>query len=225
MNSFSYSHFPLNCLWRYRFKFWSRFWQESSGSLFQHSWSSCQFGSVGCGGIGLCDVLVCAESKVSDPRHLSELRVSGFGCPQQILRNSAPGAQGLALYVRVGFCSFRQGKLESSCHESCVFRICIRIKNFYVYSFYRNPGHDGSLYDCLLDSMAPVQSDDDKALFVFVGDANAHHSEWLYFVSLTERHGRNALHFCNLSGCEQLVRCPTHLLITDSILWWRMSLT
>ena len=40
-------------------------------------------------------------------------------------------------------------------------------------------GHDGSLFDCLFESMALVQSVDDKAVFVFVGDANAHHSEWL----------------------------------------------
>ena len=40
------------------------------------------------------DVLVSAESKVSDRLHLSELRIPGFGCPQQRLRNSTPGAQG-----------------------------------------------------------------------------------------------------------------------------------
>ena len=39
-------------------------------------------------------VFVCAESKVSDRRHLSELRIPGFGCPQQRLRNSSPGAHG-----------------------------------------------------------------------------------------------------------------------------------
>ena len=49
----------------------------------------------------------------------------------------------------------------------------------------------------------------DKA--VFVGDTNAHHSEWLESVSPTDRHGRHALGFCNLSGCEKLVRCPTHI--------------
>ena len=36
---------------------------------------------------------------------------------------------------------------------------------------------DGSLYNCHLDSMARVQTIDDKAVFAFVGDANAHHSE------------------------------------------------
>ena len=45
----------------------------------------------------------------------------------------------------------------------------------------------------------------------FVGDANAHHSEWLESVSPTDRHGRDAHDFSNLSGCEQLVRGPTHI--------------
>ena len=95
-------------------------------------------------------------SNVSDRRHLSELRAPGFGYPQHRPRNSTPGAQGTALYVSEGFCSFRQSKFECSCHESCVFRICSRINNFYVYAFYHNPGHD-SLYNCVcLDSIARV---------------------------------------------------------------------
>ena len=76
-----------------------------------------------------------------------------------------------------------------------MFRICSRINNFYVYGFSRNPEHDGSLYDCLHDSTARVQSVDDNPVFVFVGDANGHHSEWLDSVSLTDRHGRDALDF------------------------------
>ena len=79
------------------------------------------------------------ESKVSDRRHLAELRLPGFGCLQQRLRNSSPGAQGMAQYVRERFRSFRQSKLECSCHESF---ICSRINNFYVYAFYHEPGHD-----------------------------------------------------------------------------------
>ena len=157
------------------------------------------------------DVLVCAESKVSDRCHLSKLHNPDFGCPQQRLRNSPPGAQGMALYVREGFRSIQQSKLEGSCHESCVFRISSRINNFYVYALYFNPGHDGSVYDCILDSMARVQSVDDKAVFVLVGDANSHHSEWLESVSHTDRHGLDALDFCNQSGCEQLVPCPNHI--------------
>ena len=30
-------------------------------------------------------------------------------------------------------------------------------------------------------------------------------------VSPTDRHGRDALDFCNLSGCELLVLCPTEI--------------
>ena len=30
-------------------------------------------------------------------------------------------------------------------------------------------------------------------------------------VSPTDRHGCDALDFCNLMGCEQFVRCPTHI--------------
>ena len=46
---------------------------------------------------------------------------------------------------------------------------------------------------------------------IFVGDANAHHSEWLESVSPTDRIWRDALGFCNMSGCEQLMPCPTHI--------------
>ena len=66
-------------------------------------------------------------------------------------------------------------------------------------------------YDCMLGSMGQVQSIDSKAVFVFVGDANAHHLEWLEVVSPTDGHGRDALDFCNLAGCEQMVRGATHI--------------
>ena len=42
-----------------------------------------------------------------------------------------------------------------------------------MYAFYHSPRHDGSLYDCLLDSMARVKSVDDKTVFIFVSDINA----------------------------------------------------
>ena len=58
--------------------------------------------------------------------------------------------------------------------------------------------------------MARVQSVDDQAVFVFVGDADAHQIEWLESESPTGGHGRYALDFCNLSGSEQLMSCATH---------------
>ena len=53
------------------------------------------------------DVLVCAESKDSDRRHLSELRIPVYCCPQHRLRNSTL-AQDMAIYVMELFHSFRQ---------------------------------------------------------------------------------------------------------------------
>ena len=174
--------------------------------------------------------MVCAETKDSDRRHLSELRVPGFGCPQlteaEEFHSWCPGVgipPSHALYMRERFRAFRQSKFECACHESCVVRICGKVKHFYVYAFYRNPGHDGSRYDCMLGSVGQVQSINSKALFVFVGDPNAHHLEWLESVSPTDGHGRDALDFCNLAGCEQMVRGATHiasntlhLVITDA---------
>ena len=60
------------------------------------------------------DVLVCAQSKVCNRRHLSELRIPGFGCPQQRLRNSSPGAQ--VMLFMLGYDSAPSGRASS-----CVF--------------------------------------------------------------------------------------------------------
>ena len=92
-----------------------------------------------------------------------------------------------------------------------VFWICCSINKNYVYVLYWNPEHCGSHYYCPLDSMALVQSVDDKAVFIFVGDANSHHSESLESVIPTDRHGGDALDFCTLSGCEQFMRGATHI--------------
>ena len=57
--------------------------------------------------------------------------------------------------------------------------------SYFMFTFYHNSGHYGLLYGCRLDSMARVQSVDDKAVFVFVGDENAH-PEWLQLVFCTD---------------------------------------
>ncbi len=70
---------------------------------------------------------------------------------------------------------------------------------------------DDSISDCLLTAMATIQDEDRKAAFIFVGDFNAHHCEWLGSVSPTDSHGSAALDFANVSMCSQLVPGPTHL--------------
>ena len=59
------------------------------------------------------------------------------------------------------------------------------------------------------------------ASFLFVGDLNGHHQEWL-FSTTSNRHGVAALDFVTVSGCDQLVLGRTHarggtldLLMTD----------
>ena len=94
-------------------------------------------------------------------------------------------------------------------------------QNFYVYSLYRNPDLDDLIYDCLLTSMAAVQAEDVHASFLFGGDLNGHHQEWLGSI-MTNSHGVAAFDFTSVSGCDQLVVGPTHarggildLLMTD----------
>ena len=96
-----------------------------------------------------------------------------------------------------------------------------------MYSLYRNPDQDNCIYDCLLTSMAAVQAEDDHASFLFLGDLNGHHQEWLGS-AMTNNHGVAAFHFATVSGCDELVVGPTHarggildLLMTDvpDLIW------
>ena len=69
--------------------------------------------------------------------------------------------------------------------------------------------------------MAAVQAEDVRTSFLFVGDLNGHHQEWLGSAT-TNRHGVAAFDLATVSGCGQLVVGPTHarggtldLLMTD----------
>ena len=80
---------------------------------------------------------------------------------------------------------------------------------------------DDRIFNCLLASMVAVQAEDVRASFLFVGDLNGHHQEWLGSTT-TNRHGVVAFGFVTVSGCDQLVVGPTHacgetldLLMTD----------
>ena len=101
------------------------------------------------------------------------------------------------------------------------FSVCRVRQNLYVYSLYRNPDLDDRIFDYLLVSMAAVQAEDVRASFLFEGDLNGHHQEWLGSTT-TNLHGYAAFDFVTVSGCDQLVVSPTHacggtldLLMTD----------
>ena len=94
---------------------------------------------------------------------------------------------------------------------------------FYIGSIYHNPDLDDSIFDCLLMTMVIIQENDVKASFVFIGDFNVHHRDWLSSVSPTDGHGLRALDISSESGCEQIICKLIHrsdncldLLITNS---------
>ena len=65
------------------------------------------------------------------------------------------------------------------------------------------------LSDYVQASLAAVQAEDIRSSFLFVGDLNGHHQEWLGSTT-TNRHGFAAFDFATVSGCDQLVIGPTH---------------
>ena len=90
-----------------------------------------------------------------------------------------------------------------------------------MFSIFRNPDLDDQIFDCLLASMAAVQAEDIRESFLFVGDLNGHHQEWLGSTTIS-LHGVAAFDFATVYGCDQLVVEPTHarggtldLLMTD----------
>ena len=156
------------------------------------------------------DLIFCSETLVSNFGHSSEFLLPGFSKPLLLRRNAIPRARGMALYIKSGFSATRFNKFECGCHEVMVVRVCSRFHNFYIFSLYRNPDLDDTIYDCLLSSMAEIQSLDYKSSFLFLGDFNAHHREWLSSVSPTNCHGHAVHDFADLSGCDQMVESATH---------------
>lgn len=156
------------------------------------------------------DIVFCSETLVSNLRDVSELLIPNFNKPVLVRRDSFPRARGMSVYIRSGYTAQHLSKFNCHCHEMQLIKVSSKYNNHYIFSLYRNPDANNDLYDCLLTAMASIQSVDVKASFIFVGDLNAHHQEWLGSISPTNRNGLAALDFSNLSGCEQLIQGPTH---------------
>ena len=128
---------------------------------------------------------------------------------------------GMAASLRDGYGAFRQPRFECGCCEMLFFRVCGVRLNVYVCSLYRNPDLDDRNFDCLLASKVAVRAEDVRASFLFVGDLNGNHQEWLGSTTTNSR-GVAAFDFATVSGCDQFVVGPTHargvthdLLMTD----------
>ena len=57
------------------------------------------------------DILLCAETLVSDINHVSEVLVPGFGCPVLLCRGKMPRSRGMAAYARDGYEHFANPNL------------------------------------------------------------------------------------------------------------------
>ena len=156
------------------------------------------------------DIIFLSETLVTSNKSKAEFLIPGFSGPDFIYRRHTPGAQGMAVYSKSGQPIYRQKNLECKCHEVLCFKIFSKHYNIYIFALYRNPGHDDSIYDCLLEGIGLAQSLDKKACFVISGDCNAKHQEWLNS-NVTDQHGRSAREFCTAADCLQLIQEPTHI--------------
>ena len=105
----------------------------------------------------------------------------------------------MAANVQDGYGAFCQPKFQCCSCEMLVFKVCGVRQNLYVFSLYSNPDLGDWIFVCLLASMAAVQAEDARASFLFVGDLNGHHQEWLCSTT-TNRHGIAAFNFTTVSG-------------------------
>ena len=150
------------------------------------------------------DILLWSKTLVSDMRHVSKLLVPGFGSPVLLCHGRMPRAEGWRHTYELDMEHFVNPSLSVVVCEMLVFRVCGARKNLYMFSLYHNPDLDARTFDCLLTSMAAVLAEDVRASFLFVGNLNAHHQEWLSSTA-TNRHGVAAFDFATVSGCDQLV--------------------
>ena len=157
----------------------------------------------------LYDILLCSANLVSDMRHVSRLLVPGLGRPVLLCWGKLPRARVMAVYVRDDYGAFRQPKYECGCCEMLVFMVCGVRQKLYVFRLYLNPNLDDRIFYYLLSSMAAMHPEYGRASFLFMGDLNGHHQEWLGSTT-TNSHGVKTFDFATVSGCDQLVVGPTH---------------
>ena len=85
----------------------------------------------------------------------------------------------MAAYVRDGYGPISPTQVRVWLLRNARIGICGVRQNLHVFSLYRNPDLDDLISYCLLTSMTVVQVEDMRASFLFVGDLNCRHQEWL----------------------------------------------
>ena len=94
------------------------------------------------------DILFCSETLVSSRRHPTEILIPGFKKPTLLRSDAIPRARGMALYrpIRNDFSATNQRTYECSCHEVQIVKVCGGHSNFYIFSIYRNPDANDSIF-------------------------------------------------------------------------------
>ena len=109
----------------------------------------------------------------------------------------------------------------SSCCKIIVVMVCVVRQNLYVFSLYCKPWPRWKDFWLFTSINGCHTSWGCRASFLFVGDLNGHHQEWLGSMT-TNSHGVAAFDFVTVSCCNQFIVSPTHagggtldLLMTD----------
>ena len=114
---------------------------------FPGSWATWQW-------LRLSTIYCCALKPWSQTSIIYRRRGSCIWSSCLVVPDGMPRACGMAAYVRDGYGTFRQPKLECGCREMLVFRVCGGI--FFFFSLYFSPDLDDWIYECLQTTIAAV---------------------------------------------------------------------
>ena len=103
--------------------------------------------------------------------------------------------------------------------SKCWFLGCVVWDRTFVFSLWINPDIDDWIFDNLLASIAAVQAEDICTSFLFVGDLNDHHQEWLGSTT-TNHHGITAFDIATASVA--IIWFSVQLMHVVEHLTWRL---
>ena len=128
-------------------------------------------------------------------RHVSEVLVPGFGRLSCCVGARCLRPVGWLHTFEMVMEHFASPNFSVVVAKCCFFFIvCGMRQNLNVYSLCRYSDLDDRILYYLPASIAAVQADDVRASFLFVGDLNGHHQDWLGSLT-TNCHGVAAFDF------------------------------